>query len=66
MSAKPRAMTEPVRHDVCLFAHYAPDRRLSHSVVHYLDQLRRCGLSVHLALSGMQRLPGAGGEGRAR
>ncbi len=49
-------MKQPVAHDVCLFAHYAPDRRLSSSVLHYLGQLRRCGLSVHLALSGMERL----------
>ena len=41
---------------VCLFAHYAPDRRLSASVVHYLLQLAQCGLSVHVALSGMDRL----------
>ncbi len=45
-----------VQRGVCLFAHYAPDRRLSRSVLHYLAQLRRCGLSVHLALSGMRRL----------
>ncbi len=50
-------MKQPiVRRGVCLFAHYAPDRRLSSSVLHYLAQLRRCGLSVHLALSGTQRL----------
>jgi lipopolysaccharide biosynthesis protein len=41
---------------VCLFAHFAPHARLSASVLHYLVQLVRCGLSVHVALSGMQRL----------
>lgn len=41
---------------VCLFAHFAPDRRLSASVLHYIAQLVRCGLSVHVALSGMDRL----------
>ena len=37
---------------VCLFAHFAPDGRITESVRHYLAQLRRCGLSVHIALSG--------------
>lgn len=41
---------------VCLFAHFAPGRRLSVSVLHYLRQLVGCGLSVHVALSGMDRL----------
>ena len=41
---------------VCLFAHFAADGKLSASVLHYLTQLRRCGLSVHVALSGMDRL----------
>ncbi len=50
-------MKQPIaRSGVCLFAHYAPDRRLSSSVLHYLTQLRRCGLSVHLALSGVEQL----------
>ncbi len=41
---------------VCLFAHYAADGKLSASVLHYLAQLRHCGLTVHVALSGMDRL----------
>ncbi len=41
---------------VCLFAHYAPDGRVHASVLHYLAQLRRCGLAVHIALSGTLRL----------
>ena len=43
-------------HGVCLFAHFSPQPRLSASVLHYLVQLARCGLSVHVALSGMDRL----------
>ena len=41
---------------VCLFAHYAADRRLHASVLHYLAQLRRCGLEVHVALSGIEQV----------
>ena len=41
---------------VCLFAHFAADGKLSASVMHYLAELRGCGLSVHVALSGMERL----------
>ncbi len=44
------------KHDVCLFAHFSSDRKLSASVLHYLSQLVRCGLSVHVALSGMDCL----------
>jgi lipopolysaccharide biosynthesis protein len=49
-------MSQPAKPAVCLFAHYAPDRRLSASVLHYLTQLTRCGFAVHVALSGMDRL----------
>ena len=46
----------PSKRMVCLFAHFSPHARLSASVLHYLVQLTRCGLSVHVALSGMDRL----------
>ena len=49
-------MTRPGLKRVCLFAHYAPDRRLSASVLHYLGQIAGCGFAVHVALSGMQLL----------
>ena len=49
-------MSQPAKPAVCLFAHYAPDRRLSASVLHYLTQLTHCGFAVHVALSGMDRL----------
>ena len=45
-----------MRRGVCLFAHYAADGRVHASVLHYLAQLRRCGLDVHVALSGTERL----------
>ena len=41
---------------VCLFAMHSPDGRLSDCVLHYLRELRACGLSVHVALSGMAAL----------
>ena len=41
---------------MCLFAHFSTQPRLSASVLHYLVQLTRCGLSVHVALSGTERL----------
>jgi lipopolysaccharide biosynthesis protein len=49
-------MNEPAKPAICLFAHYAPDRRLSASVLHYLAELVRCGLAVHVALSGTDRV----------
>ncbi len=50
-------MSEPApTRAVCLFAHFSRGPRLSASVLHYLVQLKRCGLSVHVALSGMDRL----------
>lgn len=52
MNGPPRA-TGPIRKAVCLFALFAADGRLSHSVLHYLGALRACDLSVHVALSGM-------------
>lgn len=50
-------MSQPnPKRTVCLFAHFSPHTHLSASVLHYLVQLARCGLSVHVALSGMERL----------
>lgn len=41
---------------ICLFAHH--DRRgvLAPHVMHYIRQLRECGFTIHVALSGMKRL----------
>ncbi len=47
---------------VCLFAHYAADGRVHPSVLHYFAQLRRCGLDVHVALSGTELLTDADRE----
>jgi len=53
------SMNENIRsRKVCLFAHFSQSQSLSASVLHYLAQLVQCGLSVHVALSGMERLDG--------
>ncbi|MBB2202704.1 rhamnan synthesis F family protein [Gluconacetobacter tumulisoli] len=40
---------------VCLFAHYDPAGRLAPHVRHYLAELTACGMTIHLALSGVRR-----------
>lgn len=42
---------------VCLFATFTPEGQLAPHTIYYLSELSSCGFSLHVALSGAQRLP---------
>ncbi len=48
----------PQGRSVCLFAHFDPSGRIAPIVRLYLKELSACGFTVHVACSGVERLPG--------